>query len=56
VHDDDDVELVRRLRAGDETAFATLVRRYQAQLERLAMSLASSRAVAESPEPPWHMR
>jgi RNA polymerase sigma-70 factor (ECF subfamily) len=46
VHDDD-VELVRRLREGDESAFAALVRRYQAQLVRLATSLVSSRAVAE---------
>jgi RNA polymerase sigma-70 factor (ECF subfamily) len=46
VHDDD-VELVERLRHGDEAAFALLVRRYQAQLLRLAASLVSSRAVAE---------
>lgn len=44
---DADVELVRRLRSGDEAAFALLVRRYQAQLLRLATSLVSSRAVAE---------
>jgi RNA polymerase sigma-70 factor, ECF subfamily len=46
VHDDD-VELVRRLREGEEAAFALLVRRYQAQLLRLAASLVASRAVAE---------
>jgi RNA polymerase sigma-70 factor (ECF subfamily) len=46
VHDAD-AELVRRLRAGDEVAFALLVRRYQPQLLRLATSLVSSRAVAE---------
>jgi RNA polymerase sigma-70 factor, ECF subfamily len=46
VHDDD-VDLVRRLRAGDEAAFAALVRRYQAPLVRLASSFVSSREVAE---------
>jgi RNA polymerase sigma-70 factor, ECF subfamily len=46
VHDDD-VELVQRLQAGDEAAFALLVRRHQAQLLRFATSLVSSRAVAE---------
>ena len=44
---DDDADLVRRLRAGDEAAFAALVRRYQAPLVRLASSFVSSRAVAE---------
>lgn len=44
---DDDAELVRRLRAGDEAAFAELVRRYQGQLVRLASTFVSSRAVAE---------
>jgi RNA polymerase sigma-70 factor, ECF subfamily len=43
----DDADLVRRLRAGDEAAFAVLVRRYQAQLVRLASTFVSSRAVAE---------
>jgi hypothetical protein len=38
----DDVELVRRLRGGDEAAFALLVGRDQAQLLRLAASLVSS--------------
>ena len=42
-----DVELVEGLRAGDEAAFVELVRRYQNQLLRLAVSLLSSRAVAE---------
>lgn len=44
---DDDADLVRRLQAGDEAAFAVLVRRYHAQLLRLASSFVSSRAVAE---------
>jgi RNA polymerase sigma-70 factor (ECF subfamily) len=44
---DDDAELVRRLRAGDEAAFAELVRRYQGPLVRLASTFVSSRAVAE---------
>jgi RNA polymerase sigma-70 factor (ECF subfamily) len=44
---DDDAELVRRLRAGDEAAFAELVRRYQGPLARLASTFVSSRAVAE---------
>ncbi len=43
----DDHELVARLRAGDEGAFATLVRRHQPSLLRLAESLVGSRAVAE---------
>jgi RNA polymerase sigma-70 factor (ECF subfamily) len=46
VHDDE-ADLVRRLRAGDEAAFATLVRRYQAPLVRLASTFVSNRAVAE---------
>jgi RNA polymerase sigma-70 factor, ECF subfamily len=44
---DDDADLVRRLQAGDEAAFAVLVRRYHAPLLRLASSFVSSRAVAE---------
>jgi RNA polymerase sigma-70 factor (ECF subfamily) len=44
---DDDADLVHRLRAGDEAAFAALVRRYQAQLLRLASTFVPSRAVAE---------
>ena len=49
MHDDDadDADLVRRLQSGDEVAFAVLVRRYQAQLVRLASTFVSSRAVAE---------
>ena len=44
---DDDARLVERLRAGDESAFAELVRRYQPQLQRLAEATVGSRAVAE---------
>ena len=44
---EDDVALVERLRAGDESAFAELVRRYQPQLLRLAQATVGSRAVAE---------
>jgi RNA polymerase sigma-70 factor (ECF subfamily) len=44
---DGDVGLVERLRAGDESAFAELVRRYQPRLLRLAQSTVGSRAVAE---------
>jgi len=44
---DDDLVLVDRLRAGDEAAFAELVRRYQPRLLRLAESTVGSRAVAE---------
>src|SRR3954452_2278376 len=44
---DDDLGLVDRLRAGDEAAFAELVRRYQPRLLRLAESTVGSRAVAE---------
>jgi RNA polymerase sigma-70 factor, ECF subfamily len=42
-----DAELVERVRSGDSTAFATLVRRYQPALLRLAVSVVPSRAVAE---------
>jgi RNA polymerase sigma-70 factor (ECF subfamily) len=42
-----DLGLVDRLRAGDESAFAELVRRYQSQLLRLAQTSVGSRAVAE---------
>lgn len=45
--DDDDLVLVERLRAGDESAFAELVRRYQPRLLRLARSTVGSTAVAE---------
>ena len=44
---DDDGALVDRLRAGDESAFADLVRRYQPRLLRLAEATVGSRAVAE---------
>jgi RNA polymerase sigma-70 factor (ECF subfamily) len=44
---EDDVGLVERLRAGDEAAFVTLVRRYQAPLLRVAEATVGSRAVAE---------
>ena len=44
---DDDVELVERLRAGDESAFVALVSQYQPRMLRLAESTVGSRAVAE---------
>lgn len=44
---DDDVELVERVRAGDEAAFVVLVKRYQSQLVRVAQATVGSRAVAE---------
>ena len=44
---DDDAGLVDRLRAGEEAAFADLVRRYQPQLLRLAEATVGSRAVAQ---------
>jgi RNA polymerase sigma-70 factor (ECF subfamily) len=44
---EDDLGLVERLRAGDEAAFAHLVRRYQPPLLRLAEATVGSRAVAE---------
>src|SRR5215213_220057 len=40
-------ELLDRLRAGDEAAFATVVERYHAPLLRFAMTMVPSRAVAE---------
>jgi RNA polymerase sigma-70 factor (ECF subfamily) len=43
----DEIELVERLRAGDEEAFMTLVDRHQATMIRLASSLVRSREVAE---------
>lgn len=46
-HVEDDASLVERLRAGDEAAFAELVRRYQPRLMRLAQATVGSRAVAE---------
>jgi RNA polymerase sigma-70 factor, ECF subfamily len=42
-----DTELLRRLRAGDERAFVTLVERYNGSMLRLAASFVPSRAVAE---------
>jgi len=42
-----DAELVEALRAGDEAAFAELVREYHAPLLRVAQIYVSSRAVAE---------
>jgi RNA polymerase sigma-70 factor, ECF subfamily len=43
----DERDLVVRLQAGDEAAFAELVRAYQTRLLRLAESVVSSRPVAE---------
>jgi RNA polymerase sigma-70 factor (ECF subfamily) len=45
--EDPDRDLLGRLRAGEEAAFAALVRRYQPGLLRLACSMLDSRAVAE---------
>ncbi len=42
-----DGDLLRRLRAGDERAFVTLVERYHEPMVRLAASFVPSRAVAE---------
>ncbi len=44
---DEDEELVARMRAGDEEAFVSLVARHHASMLRLANSFVSSRAVAE---------
>jgi RNA polymerase sigma-70 factor (ECF subfamily) len=44
---DDDMDLLQRLRAGDEQAFVILVRRYHDSMIRLAASFVPSRAVAE---------
>jgi RNA polymerase sigma-70 factor (ECF subfamily) len=43
----DEVELLRRLRAGDEAAFARLVDRYHAAMLRVARTHVRSQAVAE---------
>src|SRR4029077_57448 len=43
----DDIELLRSLRAGDEGAFATLVRRHQRSMLSLARSFVPNCAVAE---------
>jgi RNA polymerase sigma-70 factor, ECF subfamily len=42
-----ETELLDRLRAGDEAAFAALVERYHAPLLRFAMTMVPTRAVAE---------
>jgi RNA polymerase sigma-70 factor (ECF subfamily) len=44
---DADTSLLRRLRDGDEQAFAGLVERYHSSMIRLALSFVPSRAVAE---------
>jgi RNA polymerase sigma-70 factor (ECF subfamily) len=44
---EDDLGLIERLRAGDESAFVELVRCYQPRLLRLAEATVGSRAVAE---------
>ena len=44
---DDDVEIVDRLRAGDEAAFVELIGRYQQRMLRLAEATVGRRAVAE---------
>lgn len=43
----DEAELVERVRAGDEDAFAAVVRQYHARMLRLAESVVGSRAVAD---------
>jgi RNA polymerase sigma-70 factor, ECF subfamily len=43
----DELRLVERLRAGDESAFETLIDRYHGALLRLALMYVPSRAVAE---------
>ena len=42
-----DDDLVRRLRAGDETAFSEVINAYHPSMVRLAQSFVSSRAIAE---------
>ena len=44
---DADADLVVRLRAGDEAAFAALVQHYHPSLLRLAETMVPSRAIAE---------
>ena len=44
---DEDAELLRSLRAGDERAFAELLQKYGPSMLRIAMLYVSSRAVAE---------
>jgi RNA polymerase sigma-70 factor (ECF subfamily) len=43
----EDLAFVERLRSGDEMAFATLVRKHQAQMLRVARMYVSTQAVAE---------
>lgn len=43
----DELELLERLRAGDEDAFTTLVRRHHTGMVRLALGYVPNRAVAE---------
>ena len=42
-----DEDLVRRLRAGDESAFAELINAYHPSMVRLAQTFVSSQAIAE---------
>ena len=44
---DADASLLRRLRDGDEQAFAALIERYHSSMLRLALSFVPSQAVAE---------
>jgi RNA polymerase sigma-70 factor (ECF subfamily) len=46
-HAADEIELVARLRAGDEAAFATVVERHHAAMVRVALGYVRTRAVAE---------
>ena len=46
-HQDTDAELLCALRAGEETAFATLVRRHHSAMLRLALGYVPSLAIAE---------
>ena len=46
-HSGDEIDLLRRLRAGDEAAFAHLVDRYHAAMVRVARTHVRSQAVAE---------
>lgn len=46
-HQDTDAELLAALRAGDELAFATLVRRHHSAMLRLALGYVPSLAIAE---------
>jgi len=44
---DDDDDLVRRLRAGDESAFGDLIDAYHSSMVRFAQTFVSNRAIAE---------